>query len=154
MLYIDLDGVCANFLKASKEISGIEGYDPKIWGYIDKVPNFFYNLEILPDTFRALYLLEDNLISWQYLTALPQPTGYLTTAQRDKVRWVNRKLDSQYQVNCVSNWSQKKYFVYNENDILIDDCERNCKDWEEAGGIAILHTSWEDSLNKLKEIVL
>ena len=40
------------------------------------------------------------------------------------------------------------------NDILVDDQERNIKDWESQGGIGILHTDFDSTISKLKEIYL
>ena len=40
-----------------------------------------------------------------------------------------------------------------KNSILIDDREKNIREWEKAGGIGILHTSTKDTLRKLKRII-
>ena len=89
----------------------------------------------------------------QFLTSLPITTGNLIIAHRDKVDWIKRNIGKKYQVNVVSNWRDKKHFIRNPWDILIDDSERNCNDWTEAGGQAILHTSFEDTLKKLEVII-
>lgn len=67
------------------------------------------------------------------------------------VQGVRDKLDIDVQVNLVASRHYKKYFCKNE-DILIDDLPDNIKQWKEVGGIGILHTNWDDTIERLKEI--
>lgn len=133
MIYIDLDGVLANFDKAVQEHAKMryENNQAKVWPIVQTIPHFFANLEPMPDHME----LVDSLFvaDFQILTALPQLTGYLSTAQRDKVEWVKKYVDEWCQVNCVSNWSIKKNFCFGPDDILIDDSRRNVDDWIKAG---------------------
>lgn len=152
MLYLDLDNVMADFYKAAKEVSGLPEYSDNMWEYIEKVDHFFYKLEVLPYAWQLLAYLEYENIHYEFLTSTCLPTGTLWQCQADKVRWVQRKLNSAVQVNCVTNWRHKKWFCTGKDDILIDDLDRNCKDWESVGGIAILHKNFDDTIKQLKEI--
>ena len=152
-IYLDVDNVCADFLKSSKEISGIEGYNKEIWQHIDKVDNFFLHLEVMPGTAEGLAFISNEGIPCEFLTAMPLPTGNLWQAQRDKVQWVQDELLCPWQVNVVQNWSHKKYFCRKPTDVLVDDNRRNCDDWISVGGIAVLHTDWESSIDKLKTLM-
>lgn len=152
MLYIDLDGVMADFNKAVLQHTGSEYSGKDTWEILENIPNLFYNLEVLPDAYYALNFIERNFIPYEFLTALPLPTKELYSAHIDKVRWVQRKLHSDAQVNCVSHRSQKKYFVQNgKQDILVDDMLDNCLEWQEAGGIAIYHRNWRASIEELQK---
>jgi hypothetical protein len=42
----------------------------------------------------------------------------------------------------------------NEDKILIDDMEQTIKEWKNAGGIGILHTSAADTISQLKKLGL
>lgn len=155
MIYIDLDGVCADFNKRCIELTGKPYQGKETWKVLQKVPNFFLTLDVLEGTEDSLLWIKDYFCqsNAEFLTALPLPTDKLYSAQRDKVEWcknLHHDLNT-LQVNCVQNWSFKKYFAKDSSDILIDDSERNCKDWELAGGIAILHKNWNSTIDKLKE---
>jgi hypothetical protein len=47
--------------------------------------------------------------------------------------------------------SQKGMFAI-KGSVLIDDRKQNLDAWEAHGGIGILHTSAEDTINQLKEL--
>ena len=152
MLYIDLDGVCADFYNKVLELTGNEYQGQVTWKVLDQVPNLFYKLDVLQGTKEALLWIEEyfHKPNVEFLTALPRNTGWLSSAQKDKVQWVHDKLGSTLQVNCVQHWSYKKYFCDSKDDILIDDCERNIQEWQEYGGTGILHRNWDDTLKELE----
>lgn len=153
MIYIDLDGVMADFYGAVESLTGSKEYSKDIWKVIEKEDNFFYNLKRCEGAWRLISYLESLYIKGEFLTALPLPTGKLWQAQKDKVDWVRSTLQVNWQVNCVQDWGHKRYFCRTNRDILIDDLERNCRDWEDAGGIAILHNNFDDTLKKLKDVI-
>lgn len=146
MIYLDLDGVFANFDKAVLDRTGFSyESDPKsAWPVLDKIPNFFATLEPLPGAhvmfghIANLALMHGETMA--ILTALPMLTNELSTAEKDKKDWVAKYLDPDIDVICVSNWSRKAEFAYDGN-ILIDDSARNIRSWCEQGGIGILHHS-------------
>jgi hypothetical protein len=41
---------------------------------------------------------------------------------------------------------------FKQNDVLIDDNEKNCAEWKAAGGIAIHHISAADTIRQLKAL--
>lgn len=152
---IDLDGVCAAFHSKVKEIYK-EEWSPTAWKVIDKYPNLFYHLDVLPDARFGMNAI-DNLhrahnIPVFFLTALPKPTNQLVTSAPDKIRWVREKLDSKYPVYCSMSWERKVNWV-SPDTILIDDMKRNIDAWESAGGIGIHHSNWNTSIEKLYSIV-
>lgn len=158
MIYVDLDGVCADFHKKVLELTGDSYKGEDTWRILDQVPNLFYNLEVLEGTKEALLYISNEFgrENVEYLTALPKITGLLHTAQKDKVRWVKDKLEVGYmdcnlQVNCVQHWSYKKYFCEGSDDILIDDSDRNIQQWVEYGGTGILHRNWGSTLKELEK---
>lgn len=158
MVYIDMDGVVVDFKQYVIDIRGVFDIDKVFWELLSEKKNPFYKMKKIDGASK--FVEEANYLSKlyighepQFLTSLPIITGNLVTAHMDKVDWVHDNLDKKYQVNVVSNWRDKKYFIRNPWDILIDDSERNCNDWTEAGGQAILHTSFEDTLKKLEIMI-
>ena len=155
MIYLDLDGVFADFNGAvQKHCPGMiyQQHSKQIWEILETIPNFFSTLDpILPSLKIYDDIASNTNIEMQFLTALPRATGYLKTAQRDKTDWVHQYIDWA-QVNCVSSWEMKKYFCRGKHDLLIDDSPRNIEDWAKAGGTGILHITLEDTITKLKQL--
>ena len=155
-LNLDLDGVFADFQAGFRKHLGFDySDDPKLaWSILDKVPHLFRDLQPLPGAVLGFYKLvaQVGIKNCRVLTALPLPTNKLVTATVDKIYWVIYYLDSDIEVVCVPDWRHKKDFCV-PGDILIDDSARNIEDWESAGGVGILHTSFESSLAQLKQLV-
>ena len=154
MIYLDLDGVFADFNGAvQKHCPGLiyQQHSKQIWKILETIPHFFSTLDpILPSLKIYDEIASNTNIEMQFLTALPRATGYLKTAQRDKTDWVHWHIDDWAQVNCVSSWEMKKYFCRGKYDLLIDDSPRNIEDWAKAGGTGILHITLEDTLQQLQ----
>lgn len=156
-IFVDLDGVLADFYGFAKNYCGVDySEDPKLaWSKLDQVDRLFQQLPTMPNAWQffneVLKLGEEKLglHSVEILTALPLRTGKLLSCAHDKTVWVNSKINSRVVVNCVDDWTKKKYYCQ-PGDILIDDTLRNCHDWDSKNGISLLHTSQEQTLNNLR----
>jgi hypothetical protein len=117
-------------------------------------------------------IIKANMTHWEQLPAMPgalqlwayiahrEPTiltgcpssGY-QQAGEGKTVWKNRELGEHVPIiTCLSRYKPKHMKA--PGDILIDDMEKNTKRWEEAGGIAVLHTCAASTIEKLKELGL
>lgn len=97
--------------------------------------------------------MPDGKELWDYIK--PHNPSILTSPARGvdcpkgKIIWVERELGED--IPCILE--KQKYKYAGENKTLIDDSENKITPWIEAGGIGILHTSTEDTLRQLKEIM-
>lgn len=150
-VFLDVDGVFADFDTAlEKLIGGFERHSNDFWKKLATVDNFFYTLEVLPDSLKLIDELANHDL--EFLTALPIPTGKLSTADFDKRRWLRRHVSDSIKINTVIGGKNKvKYLVDHPGAVLIDDYPRNIDLWKEHGGIGILHNNVHDTLTECKE---
>lgn len=152
-IFVDLDGVLVNFDKGFKDLEGCspEEYIKEhgksgFWETLPKHSRFFKDLEWMPDG----ELLWNSIKQYDptILTAPPRKNT-MPHAEEDKRYWVKEHIGKDVEVIVESHkekYAKKDY-------ILIDDRISNIDAWENAGGTAILHTSTEETLQKLKELV-
>lgn len=153
MIYIDVDGCLADFQKFVIQQTGSAYQGKETWEVLENIDNLFLKLEPMDGAYESVQNIinQQGYASVEILTALPLLTGKLWQSQRDKVDWIHTWIDDSIQVNCVSNWSLKKYFCRNKYDILIDDRIECIQQWKEQGGIGILHVNWGDTNAILEE---
>lgn len=152
-LYIDMDGVLADFDRGVLELAGmtptpINGvrdahYDDRMWDAVRKVDHFYGRLEPMPgarDMFDALWARYGS--ACEILTGIPKPRRNIAHAAEDKLAWVRRELSGDVVVNIVLR-EQKPDFCAGRDCVLIDDAARNIRDWENMGGTGLLFTGPE-----------
>jgi 5'(3')-deoxyribonucleotidase len=69
-----------------------------------------------------------------------------------KLDWIKNNLGLDFSKNAIICHRKEKKLYSNNNSILIDDFEKNIEEWEENGGIGILHKSSSDTIKKLTRI--
>ncbi len=162
-IYFDMDGVLADFERGVKEICGLTppsqnakhhkpGEDDEMWKAIKACPHFYDYLELMPgakEMFDAVY--EKYGDKCEILTGIPKPRREIVNAADDKKIWTKRLLSDDVIVNIVFR-EEKPQYCTGEGCILIDDVERNIKEWNEMGGTGIVNVSSEDTMNRLKEL--
>jgi len=160
-IYFDMDGVLADFDRGIRELCNIEPLDQahktevdddKMWAAIKNVGHFYDNLEIMPGA-KHMYNVIYNRYpgSCEILSGIPKSRRGIETAGEDKEKWAHRLIDRNINVNIVYR-EEKKNYVTGRDCILIDDLEKNIKEWETCGGTGILYKSPEETLQRLKEI--
>lgn len=147
-LYLDLDGVMADFDAHFPAVFGLDHRsmaDYAMWQTINAHPSYFRDMPTCPgavEFFREIVHLEPIV-----LTACPR-TNYANAAQQKRA-WVYEHLGPHVTVLPVMGGHNKPLFMHAPGDILIDDFEKNTKAWAAAGGLAILHRSFDSTLGSL-----
>lgn len=150
-LYLDCDGVLADFDKGAAAVFGMRPRDyerrhglGRFWKALANAPGFFENLPLMPDAielYRGLRHLEPAI-----LTGCPRG-GW---AEAQKERWVARHFPEARIITCFA--AQKRRYCH-PGDILIDDSVKYRYLWEEAGGVFILHRSARQSLIEFERLM-
>jgi len=152
-IYLDMDGVIADFNKRYKELYKIEPKDADTYKTFDK----FFTMFIAEKQFAKLDLMPDAMELINYLRSLPIPTEILSSTSSEKrdaqireqkIDWLN-KHNIEFPVNLVPGKRLKRDFS-NENSLLIDDTSQNIDQWRVEGGVGILHTDTISTLGILK----
>ena len=150
-VYCDLDGVLVDFDGGFARIFG-EG-TPNEFIAAHSKNKFFKALRSCSHFFRELDWLPDGEALWSYIQQynpiiLTAPVLNMEHCETDKIEWVKRHLGENVHV-IVS--SDKSAFADGAS-VLIDDQDKNILPWVAAGGIAIKHSSTDDTINRLEEI--
>lgn len=160
-IFVDLDGVTADFQKAIQNIvpdytddkyEASSKYRSLMWKTVHHYQKtgrgFWEDLEPMPDAHTL----------WSYI--MPYHPEVLTAtgnpeynAGKQKVRWVAKNIGPDIKVNITRKAADKAQFAA-PNHILIDDKEKALKPWRAAGGIGILHTSATKTIAELKKLGL
>jgi len=157
-IWIDLDGVMADFQKKLIEIFGPNYKELSTnaqWKRLQEEDHLFLHLNEIEDAQSLLSsiikIAAEYCCDLEFLTALPYSTGNLLTSRDDKILWVKRHLSITIPVQTIIGGTNKYKFA-SSGDILIDDTQRNLGPWETAGGIGILHESNNSAPTLLKLI--
>jgi len=156
-LYLDMDGVVADFDEYAHRTLGLPPsagiYPDDKWEQLAKNPRIYRDLIKTPYADRLVEECEDFAqtkgYNMYFLTAVPKGND-VPWAFYDKVLWAQ-----QYFPNIAvmfGPFSKDKHQHCNVGDILIDDRLSNIEEWSAAGGIAIHHTSIDDTLYELSTL--
>lgn len=152
-LYIDMDGVIANFDKRFKE--KFKKYpketrdNKEFGGYFEKFirDGEFSNLELMPDAIELLDFVNQVDVPKEILSSTARPENHEMIAPQKQI-WL-LKHNIHYKANLVPGKSLK-YKYATPNSIIIDDTQSVIDDWNKAGGIGILHTNAISTIGILK----
>lgn len=153
-IYVDMDGVIADFEKRFKEMTGKlpsdykteSGFRTNFQKLIDN--GHFETLDKMPDF--------DDLVS--FLNSVPVEKCILSSTARPETNFPVAMQKMQWLAKVGINWpkvfvpgKQLKQQYATPNSILIDDTEIVIEQWNAAGGIGILHTDALSTIEMLKQ---
>lgn len=136
-IFIDLDGVCADFNRAIAE-TGMQPDEFK------RVPGAYLNLQLVPGAIDAV----NGLVAsgnYEVFFATKPPTG-VPDAYADKVRWVMKHF---YDLRKRIIITPDKGLLGGENDILIDDRPGTANCFEFTGRL-IHFVGWPQAIKEIE----
>ena len=149
-LFLDLDGVLADFDAGAKAVLGLSPRDfeakhgrREFWRRLARAKDFYAALPLMPDAmllFEAVKHLEPTI-----LTGLPLGNW----AAPQKVRWAAEHFPG---TKIITTMARDKYKHMTGMDVLVDDRADHRDKWEAAGGTFIHHKNARDSLRQLAAI--
>jgi hypothetical protein len=123
-----------------------------MWAAVKDVGHFYDKLEPMPGTVEMFHILYEKYgEKCEILSGIPKPHRGIVTSKEDKTAWAHRLLSDRLVVNIVYR-EEKKNYVTGPGCILIDDLQKNIKEWNEAGGTGILYTGAEDVLKRIADL--
>ena len=147
-LYLDCDGVLADFDRGAMAVLGVK---PKafehrhglgrFWAKLASAPDFYFSLPLMPDAMQLFDAVKhlDPVI----LTGLPRGNW----AADQKMRWAEKHFPGVRMITCMA---RDKRNHAREGDVLVDDNDKFRHLWEAAGGIFVHHKSAAESIEELR----
>jgi hypothetical protein len=154
VLYLDMDGVVADFEQYAYSVLGHTSNDGKWhydkWATLRDNPRMYQNLAKTKDADQLVTACKIIANTYKFdlvfLTAVPKKND-IKWAFYDKVKWAQfyyPELPVMF-----GPYSHDKQLHCCPGDVLIDDRTINVSQWNAVGGIGILHTCVESTLAKL-----
>lgn len=149
-LYLDCDGVLADFDRGATEILGASPakfqarHNPGLfWKKLATAPGFYASLPLMPDAVRLFQAVRhlDPII----LTGLPR--GNWAAPQKEK--WAAEHFPGTRIITCMAVDKRKHA---KDGDVLVDDTVKHRHLWEEAGGVFVHHRNVDETLAELAQI--
>jgi hypothetical protein len=155
-LYVDLDGVLADFDRAAQEILDTENHykyefiwGPEVyWKKLHAKGDFFAKLKPMSDAGHLWGKI--NHMNPTILTALPSTEA--ERVEKQKRTWVQKNLYPQPTEDICCKTTEKPNYCCYPGDILIDDRAVNRDAWMARGGTYIIHTTAERTIGTLNAL--
>ena len=149
-LFLDLDGVLANFDDGYRELFGAlpdrNGPEPPdFWDKISGHGSFFASLQPMPDAMELWSAAHELHPKPIILTGVPKE---VPDAGIQKRAWVTHHFGADAHVITCPSAHKRKHGK--PGDVLVDDWPKYQHLWEKMGGIFVLHTSAADSISTLR----
>jgi hypothetical protein len=148
-LFLDLDGVLADFDGGAMAVLGMEAAAferqhgvREFWRRLANAPDFYARLPLLPDA-RNLYDAVKHLTP-TILTGLP--LGKWAAPQ--KVAWVEEHFPRTPVITCMA---RDNHLYMDPGDVLVDDREKHRATYEAEGVIFVHHRDAATSLAELRQ---
>lgn len=152
-MYCDMDGVLCDFDRQFEQYARMSpkafeskfGTD-KFWELIDEAGYIFWS---------KMPWMVDGKNLWahisKYKPALLSAPSKKSSSRYGKRLWVNENMPG---TKLILAKRENKQEYSGKNKILIDDRPDTIDEWNSRGGIGILHTSANNTIEKLKELGL
>ena len=155
-IYLDMDGVIADFNKRYIELYHMHPREAekqtKFYHFFQEFINTqqFETLDMMTDTMLGIEFLRKAQVTTQILSSTVNEELY-PKISKQKMIWLQKNAITFNPIFVPGKKNKYKYAT--PDSIIIDDTESVIDDWRKAGGIAIWHHSWGETLNILKQYV-
>jgi len=168
-IFVDLDGVLVDFIEGANEVTKLNGYENSwerlaksdiktAWKIINELgSNFWANLDWTKDgkdLWKNIEKYNPYILS-AYPYSIENPK-IKNDAILGKKEWIRKNLGKNIENRSIICSRKEKVIFAGKNNILIDDLDKNIKEWERSGGTGILYKNAYktiEELNKLLEAV-
>lgn len=165
MIFFDLDGVLADFNKAASKRLVAAGYPPTtnpywtesnddlFWEIIKPNFSFWVNIEPISGGIQLWNTINLKGLTPSILSAYSsKQTAECVSAKRCWLQF-HLNLSDPSRINLVKR-SQKKDFAKTNgtSNVLIDDFEKNCQEFRNAGGIAVRFENINKTIKVLSQL--
>jgi len=151
-IYCDLDEVLVDFMRGANAAVGgdfVKMDKDDRWNKVNQTKGFWANLGWKPNAKR----LHSFIIKYNP-HVLSAYTGRDPTSKVGKMKWLKKNANfKRGNIHLVLR-SQKKDFATTDEkpNVLIDDYDKNIREWEAKGGIGIHHTDVGKTISELKRL--
>jgi 5'(3')-deoxyribonucleotidase len=150
-IFVDMDGVLADFNGHFKNLFGVECdqdnyYPPNFWELIRNHGNFYGTQPLMPDAqdlWDGLQLFQTDVI---ILSGMPRKEFNIPNVGEQKMAWVMEHFPDAKLICCPSD---VKFTFGKPGDFLIDDRSKYAHYWVDMGGRFILHKSSSSTIYEL-----
>lgn len=155
MIYLDMDGVLANFDKSAARqmntdniykyefVYGTEAF----WFAINQDPDFWLTMELMPDAAVLLNAVWHKRPDLKVLTALPKKNTERTKSLKEA--WIHTNIGD---IEVVSCFTPDKRNYCQPGDVLVDDRNIQAEPWVAKGGVFILHHNADNTVKQMLEL--
>lgn len=149
-LYLDCDGVLADFEKGVIRVTGKRPEELNLstmWKALARDPNFYGTLDPMDDVYGGMALWNAvKHLKPIILTGIP----FGGWAPKQKREWAGLTFGWEYEI--ITCFARDKHTYCKPGDILVDDRSKAQGPWEGAGGKFVLHRTTKDTLAQLKAL--
>lgn len=156
MIYLDLDGVVADFVKRYKELYRMEPKEAeknkKFDSFFDEFigTNQFATLDLMPGAMEGIEFLRKCSVPTQILSSTANEKRY-DAISKQKMIWLQTHGITFNPIFVPGKKLKQEYAAPDK--IIIDDTESVIDQWRAAGGVGILHKDWITTMAILKMYV-
>lgn len=157
-LYLDMDGVLADFDTVAGKITGKDTsmatgtlLTPDDWKKIKADKNFWFDLPQMPN----LHILWDFVKQFEPHILSAYTNEDKENGIRGKTSWIKKNLGNipSSKIHLVER-HEKQQFAVNKTtgkpNVLVDDYKKNIDEWRKAGGFPVHHVGVRSTIAKLK----
>ena len=151
-IYCDLDEVLVDFMRGANAAVGgdfVKTDKDERWNKVNQTKGFWANLGWKPNAKK----LHSFIIKYNP-HVLSAYTGRDPTSKVGKMKWLKKNANfKRGNIHLVLRSQKKDYATTDDKpNILIDDYDKNIREWEAKGGIGIHHTDVGKTISELKRL--